>query len=247
MKNQIVLFLLFTNLVFSQNTCTKKYSGYVIFENGVLSEEYPTSTLITFNYKKEGDIKTVSDGIEEEYDLYSKFGEDKIEFANDGHEFRRCNYFSDLAKKNVIIQIYKGEKNLRIIAGNDYLEYVAVEEANILKDISEESCNLPTKINMDETYACIIEESEVVNGKYEIKGNSKGYIKIKEKKIYYQNGNNNWKEREFLSQNKDIESGNYLYSSEYGDIEIDYKNNVIRFYEETYKKCYTYNLLEIEK
>lgn len=247
MKNQVILFLLFTNLLFSQNTHTKKYSGYVIFENGVLSEGYPTSTMITFNYKKEGNIKTVTDGIEDDYDLYSKFGEDKIEFANDGHEFRSCNYFSDLAKKNVIIQIYKDEKNFRIISGYDYLEYFAVEETNLLIDKSEESHNFQTKINMNETYACVIQESELVNGKYEPTGSSKGYINIKDIKIHYKNGDNNWNEREFLSQNKDIKTGNYIHKTDYGDIEIDVKNNIIRFYDETYKKCYTYNLLEIEK
>lgn len=243
MKNQFVLFLLFTNLVFSQNSYTKKYSGYVIFENGVLSEEYPTSTLITFNYKKEGDIKTVSDGIEEDYDLYSKFGKEEIDIATNNREFKRANYFSDLAKKNVLILIFKDEKNIRIIDGDDYLEYYAFEEAKS----SGKDIEIKTKINRGESYPCAVQETKIINLEKETIQNSKGYINLEYNKIYYKNGDKPWMERVFLSENKNLKTGNYHYNTDYGNVEIDYKNCTVRFYDEENKKCFIYNILEVEK
>ena len=243
MKYQIIIFLLFTNLLFSQNTHTKKYSGYVIFENGELSEEYPTSTLITFNYKKEGDIKTITDGIEDDFDVYGKFGKEEIDFTNNNHEYVSANYFSDLAKKNVMILIYKNKKNIRIIDGDDYLEYFAFEENKSTKKALE---NI-TKINRGESYPCVIQDYKNQEVTEDKRLNSNGYINIEYYKLYFKNGDEPWRERAFLSENKNLKTGNYEYNTDYGIVEIDYNNFIVNFYDEENKKSFTYNMLEVEK
>jgi len=123
MKKQIVLLLVFTNILFSQNNYSIKYSGYVISKNGVLSEEYLSDVVMTFNYKNEGDIKMVYDGDEEEFDLFSKYGKEETDVADTGQEYTYCKYFSDRVEKIFTIQIFKGGRNIRIVDGDDYLEY----------------------------------------------------------------------------------------------------------------------------
>lgn len=92
-------------------------------------------------------------------------------------------------------------------------------------------------------YFCLIYEKDFVNGKFQKKDTFKGYITIYDNYVIFENGNNKALRRYLSNEKEDVKTKTFSYNSEYGNVEIDYQKKEVRFYDESNKKCWVYDII----
>src|SRR5690606_14091099 len=90
-------------------------------------------------------------------------------------------------------------------------------------------------------YSCIIQEYELIENSYVIKSTKNGQIMLRNDIILFKNAEDfNYKMRNFLNEKLDNEGKRCIYSTEYGDITIDYDFKRVVFYDLDHKHYYVY-------
>lgn len=90
-------------------------------------------------------------------------------------------------------------------------------------------------------YSCIIQEYELIEDSYVIKSTKNGQIMLRNDIILFKNAEDfNYKMRNFLNEKLDNEGKRCIYSTEHGDITIDYDFKRVVFYDLDHKHYYVY-------
>ncbi|QLH31178.1 MAG: hypothetical protein HWD62_00885 [Cyclobacteriaceae bacterium] len=90
-------------------------------------------------------------------------------------------------------------------------------------------------------YSCIIQEYELIANSYVIKSTKNGQIILRNDFILFKNVEDfNYKIRNFLNEKLDNEGRQCIYSTEHGDITIDYDFKRVVFYDLDHKHYYVY-------
>ncbi len=147
----------------------------------------------------------------------------------------------NLEKKKIKAESEKYQKSVKSNNGNTSKK----GNANITITTVDNNVNIIKKIEKNTKYFCVIYESDILNGKFEQKRLSEGYLIIKDNIVHFKNGANKWTDRGLINGVENSTIKTFYYSSEYGNIEIDYQNKEVRFYDESNKKCWTYKINKI--
>ena len=162
-----------------------------------------------------------------------------IEGTPEGRAKRAQKRAWNLEKKKIKAESEQYQKSVKSNNGNTSKK----RDANITITTVDDNFNIINKIEKNTEYFCVIYESDILNGKFEQKRLSEGYIIIKDKIVRFKNGANNWNYRDLINGVEKSTIKTFYYSSEYGNIEIDYQNKEVRFYDQSNKKCWTYKII----
>ena len=162
-----------------------------------------------------------------------------IEGTPEGRAKRAQKRAWNLEKKKIKAESEQYQKSVKSNNGNTSKK----RDANITITTVDDNVNIINKIEKNTEYFCVIYESDILNGKFEQKRLSEGYIIIKDKIVRFKNGANNWNYRDLINGVEKSTIKTFYYSSEYGNIEIDYQNKEVRFYDQSNKKCWTYKII----
>lgn len=110
---------------------------------------------------------------------------------------------------------------------------------NLSKNLSN------NKIQKKLKYFCVIYENDIVNGKLQVKNRMKGYVQVNDSSISFKNEDNNTMVRDLFNEKVDTKTNTFSYTSDYGKVEIDYQKNEVRFYDESNKKCWIYDIITL--
>jgi hypothetical protein len=180
-----------------------------------------------FSSKSLGDNVDFSEYKSKVWDLLVKYAQSiaYVDFSDDYAFNSICNYFSNYEK-----YLYESY--------NSFLEGVLKSDKT-----NDETSKIENFLRDHQgKYSCSVRAYDVIDGKLLLKSTTDGFIRIKENKIYFQNGNLTWDDRVLKSNTKENQTDWYNFDTDFGPVQINSKFSTVIIGDLLNKELYMYDI-----